>query len=188
MTSTEAQSLIHNLLQQLFGADVVKSEWSVRLGATDVFGNRALYAPRLDVAVGPFNSTRERAHEDALRIVAESKHKVIQQICGLASGVHNMFVVNNNPRCLLAVEIEFSGSSKHILGDFANASMMGLVGVVVASDHNFPKVQRVGEYARAVRSVRKAPSDLFANTICLTVEEFIALLRKNIGVRGQHRN
>ena len=35
---------------------------------------------------------------------------------------------NKNPRCLLSVEVEFSGSSKLIMGDFTNAGMMGHVG------------------------------------------------------------
>jgi hypothetical protein len=70
----ECQRRIHVSLTRIFGENAVKSEWSVRHGAADAFSDLALHAPRLDVAVGPFNVTRENALEDARQIASLEQH------------------------------------------------------------------------------------------------------------------
>lgn len=83
---------------------------------------------------------------------------------------------NNNPRCSLAIEIVFSGSSKHILGDITNASMMGLYGIVVPSTRMDAKVRRIFEYIKVIKNLGKAPEDLFRNVIIIPQNDFIKLI------------
>jgi hypothetical protein len=105
-------------------------------------------------------------------ILACATHPIIKRIVKREPE----FAFNPNPRCLLAVEIEFGGSSKHILGDFTNASMMGLVGVVIAPPDNFEKASRIYRYVGFIRNVHKAPAGLFRNLVLFQTDEFLRLL------------
>jgi hypothetical protein len=42
------------------------------------------------------------------------------------------------------------------------------------------KINRVGEYAKNLRQLEKAPTDLFCNTVIYREDEFEALLRGQI--------
>ena len=89
----------------------------------------------------------------------------------------NRLSTNANPRCSLAIEVVFSGSSKHILGDITNASMMGLYGLVVVKDEEriLEKAKRIFEYVKRIIEVGKAPANLFQNTRILSASEFLHL-------------
>jgi len=174
MRAEKTQKSIYRLLQKI--GDEGHFEWSVRTKATDAFLNQEIYAPRLDIAVGPFNATTEVDANNA-RIYAASEHPFIQSLIGVCNSQNGHFSQNPNPRCLLAIEVVFSGSSKHILGDFTNASMMGYVGLLIGSTDTIQKIKRIGNYARTLRAAGKAPGSLFMNTACMEAKEFIAMLR-----------
>lgn len=63
---------------------------------------------------------------------------------------------------------------------YANASMMGHIGIVVSSTKNYEKISRVGEYVKTLRQLEKAPADLFCNTGLYREDEFEELLRWHI--------
>ena len=123
---------------------------------------------RVDVAVGPFS------------VVPGKNHEIEQVFCKKAPGklkrVTEGLGKNRNPRCSLAIEVVFSGSSKHILGDITNASMMGLYGFVVTSEDMLKMAQRVYEYIKTVKELEKAGDDLFNNVCILSAQEFLSLL------------
>jgi hypothetical protein len=176
MGAKEIQAVLAEILATMMSADHVKSEWSVRADATDDVYDKASYAPRLDLAVGPFNVSSEReANVELIRrhqrhpLVAALRGEVIRQNQG-------SFYFNRNPRCLLAIELEYSTSSKHILGGITNASLLGYIGVIVGNAKYIAKIRRIYEYACRVREVEKAHSDMFANVACFQEEEFFALL------------
>jgi hypothetical protein len=150
----------------------VEKEWSISKGASDKFTHhRKTYAPRLDIAVGPFNITPNDIYDNQSRIEQASRNKFIRKFISK----HNISS-NINPRCLLAVEIVFNGSSKHILGDITNASMMGYYGIVVANDKMLDKVKRVYSYIQKIKKVGKAPSNLFNNIIIISSNDFLKLI------------
>jgi hypothetical protein len=171
------QKKAYTRLKKVFGADLVRSEFPIGTDATDIFAGKKRYLPRLDLAVGPFNVSAERDVNSGM-IKASSHHPLIVNIIDIAQQQNGgVFNANSNPRCLLAIEIEFSGSSKHILGDFTNASMMGFAGLVIGpSEKKFmDKIHRVAEYVRTLRKLEKAPSDLFTNVACIDVDKFFSL-------------
>jgi hypothetical protein len=180
MGAAISQQEAFTLLSEIFGTDLVRSEFSIGTGATDVFAGEKRYLPRLDLAVGPFNVSRERDRNTRM-IRQASDHPLIANIVRLANRQSGgSFRPNVNPRCLLAIEIEFSGSSKHILGDFTNASMMGFVGLVIGpSDKKYMgKIRRVSEYVQTLRQLEKAPNDLFTNVACMDIDEFFNLCKR----------
>jgi hypothetical protein len=114
MAARAYQRQVTNLLKQIFGDGMVLKEWSVARGATDSFCRRVAYTPQLDIAVGPFNTT-----PDVKRNVAAIRSKLDHPL--IAKLVQKVECQNYNPRCLLAIEIEFSGSA----ADFHNLSPRG---------------------------------------------------------------
>jgi len=151
----------------------VEREWDVARGATDPLRHGATYAPRLDIAVGPFNKGLEGAVSKQRIIRSCGRHPVVRKIIDRNTQIR----FNRNPRCVLAIEIEFSGSSKHVLGDFTNASMMGLVGLVIVPPSKFEKASRIYRYVEFVKAVHKAPADIFRNLVLFKTHEFLELLK-----------
>src|SRR6267143_917127 len=181
MAAQQYQAKVYKLLVRIFGQERVRSEWNIRGDAADKFKNPATYAPRVDIAVGPFNLTADSVGHDVHKILEANGHRLMQEMIATIQTQNNdYFIENKNPRCLLAIEIEFSGSSKHILGDIPTASMTGLVGVVIGPSKSIRKIERVSQYVRLLRSVKKAPPDLFANVACFEAKHFVKLLEKHL--------
>lgn len=150
----------------------VKMEWRITQDATDAFSaNVDVYAPRIDVAVGPFNVSDGNERNN---IANEFENSAPQNLKNLIES--NSLQKNNNPRCMLAIEVVYSGSTKHILGDITNASMMGLYGFVIAHNDRIDEVNRIFEYTKIIKAVHKAPNDLFSNVKVISTNEFLELL------------
>jgi hypothetical protein len=172
-SGAEVQDGIHQLLAQILGADLVAREWSARGGAEDAFADVMSYAPRLDIAVGPFNCTFKRRFDDAA-VILETDHSILRAVCAVVAEQNAHMFENAYPRCLIGTEIEHATSSKHILGGITNVSMLARYGVVVGSDDLIAEVRRIHSYVKKLRGVGKAPPDLFGNVACLSRTEFFA--------------
>lgn len=158
------QAVAKSLLSEHFPD--VTSEWQSARGATDAFSpDVRRYAPRVDLAVGPYSTSSGRLPM-SLEMFPETMHHWFE---GLRT--------NENPRCLLAVEIVNSGSAKHMLGDLLNASALGLYGLVACNEAVLAKVHRNWEYARQLANVGKIPA-LFQNVRVVSFSEFICTMRR----------
>ncbi len=179
MSGQEIQRAIFNELRVHFDPLQVVSEWSVRREATDAFDDAASYAPRLDVAVGPFNTTFENRHDHAVAI-HNVRHPILEKIRRAVSDQnYGSIYQNQNPRCLLAIEVESRTSSKHILGGITNASMLGLLGIIIGPATYIQKIRRIHAYACKLKEVEKAHGDMFGNVACLEDCEFLTMLREH---------
>jgi hypothetical protein len=171
MSAKLYQEEIYGLLQEIFPPALVRKEWNIRQDAQDVFQAVDSYAPCADIAVGPFNENEGRNIDEILK--AANMHPFMQSLAR-SFGADRAF--NWNPRCLLAIEIEYSGSMKHILGDIANASMLGFTGIVIGSNTarkpSQVRIQRVKSYIEKVTMVGKAPNGLFGNVVYFEAVEF----------------
>ena len=138
----------------------VRREWSSSLGATEALRPDVhRYAPRVDIAVGPFNTSPGRAS----MTMGMLPPNLAQWFEGMRP--------NENPRCLLAIEVVYSGSAKHMLGDILNASAIGLFGLVVCHQSKLAKVKRNREYAIQLANLGKVPA-LFQNVRVVSFSEF----------------
>jgi hypothetical protein len=176
MAGKDIQNILCQALVEFFGPDRVKSEWSVRRGAVDTFNDIASYVPphrsrSVQYHVGRSLQRRGRDPKHPSPLVEHLKREVYDRNHG---GIYD----NRNPRCLVAIEIEHSTSSKHILGAITNASTLGLLGVVVGSGERIAQVRRIHAYACKLKEVEKAHDDMFGNVVCFEHNEFLGFLRK----------
>lgn len=156
------QSFAKRSLDRTFAE--VTSEWRSSHDATDALSaDVRRYAPRVDLAVGPFNTAPGRAGM-SLDMMPES---IRPWFAGL--------IPNDNPRCLLAIEVVYSGSAKHMLGDLLNASALGLYGLVVCHEKVLAKVKRNRAYASELAKLGKIPA-LFRNVRVISFADFTGIV------------
>src|SRR5439155_25751297 len=103
LTAKEYQKRVTERLQEIFAKeDMVREEWAVSLDAADGFADPRRYAPRLDIAVGPFNISHDIDQNVAEINSVARDHWLIAHI---QDG--KTLTRPDNPRCLLAIEIKF---------------------------------------------------------------------------------
>ncbi len=164
MRANEYQQLAAERLRRYF--DDVQVEWSVVKGAADTLQRDIhRYAPRVDIAIGPFNTTP--GPDPKINEVLLPRRLRLRLADRPA---------NSNPRCLLAIEIVFSGSSKHVMGDMLNAGAHGLYGLVIGDGAHMQKIQRISRYLAVLADLEKLPP-MFLNALSLSTAEFEELFQ-----------
>lgn len=177
--SRQYQIELTKALSKFFPGEAV-IEYFIPKNAKDQFSREGgVYLPRLDVAVGPFNETDGDKSES---IKADYLAKAPEML----KNITNTLSQNKNPRCSLGIEVVYSGTSKHILGDMVNSGTIGLYGLVLVSDEMYSKVQRIQEYVRVVKGLRKLPGEFCANVKVLRAREFLDKIR-SLPTPGQIR-
>ena len=181
MITNDYQNLCYTRLKVIFGEANVKKEWDVAKNSQDDL-TRNLYCPRLDLAIGPFNIDGEIEHnQQQINEEIQRHSELIDQLIDVSqnyTGGRQEFLNNrnSNPRCLISVEIEDSGSRKHMLGDIANTSILGAIGIVVplnqAKLEAFKKIMKYIHFARAVGKLKQS----FANVLLINKEDFLRLI------------
>lgn len=168
-------------LNRIFGKNNVVKEWDVAKDSGDSF-TRNLYSPRLDFAIKPFNTDGNVDYNNRKINRAISRYRRLIKRLAESSETYiegiNYFLDNRNrnPRCFLAIEVENSGSRKHMLGDIANASIMGAVGVVIPLNEKqlkgFIKIKNYITFATEVGKLK--PS--FNNVIVINKNKFLRIV------------
>lgn len=178
------QEYVRKSLSNIFGEDNVIKEWNVAKDSRDLF-TRELYSPRLDIAVGPFNIYKniEKSKTEIKRVASSKRNfiKTIFKYSELRTGTSNQLLDsrNKNPRCFLAIEIENSGSSKHMLGNIANVSILGFIGIVIPfNDKKLSLCKRIRKYVNFATSVKKL-EDVFKNVLIISKENFFTILESS---------
>jgi hypothetical protein len=160
----------------------VEIQWHPFLGV-----GRDMYAPRIDIAVGPFATERRRLEERYTELLFETKpfiesliecHNHNLDTAEQMASFDTIAFFNLNARCLLCIEIEDSGSRKHCLGNLVNASALGRIGLLIARSEEILRTfvrQRV--YLRFLAGVEKN-SFRTDNALVLSAEQFDECLRQ----------
>jgi hypothetical protein len=160
----------------------VEIQWHPFLGA-----GRDIYAPRIDIAVGPFAIEQRRFEERYSELLLETRpfieslidcHNQNLDAAEQESSFDTIAYFNLNARCLLSIEIEDSGSRKHCLGNLVNASALGRIGLLIARSEEILRTfvrQRV--YLRFLADAEKN-SFRTDNALVLSAEQFDECLRR----------
>jgi len=151
-------------LKCIFSEDMVKVEWRSQSGAEDWLKFKGIYAPRPDIAVGPFNIT-PGCHPETDEINnAFRNHNELFHKLGITVPEED---TNQNPRCLIAIEIEDSNKGKHMLGNIVNASLLGKVGMIVTLKDEFLRAAMdVAKFLRCAHKIGKTQLRISNVLVC----------------------
>lgn len=168
-------------LREVFSSVPVVLEWpSLR-------GEGAVYSPRIDIAVGPFATDHRciKLYDDLA-----SKHSVLlgqlhstytQNVYDFdpqdaVVDLESMCRLNRNARCFLAIEIDGSGSRKHVMGGAVNSAALARLGLSVATNEKHLRTAlRIRRYLRLLGSLGKNTFDT-ANLMVLSTSQLAAVL------------
>jgi hypothetical protein len=177
MLTREYQNELITNLRNIFGSELVKSEWDSVQYDLHSGNHKIVYAPRHDIAVGPFNSLWDfdvgtdatkpmRSHPFTKRLYKDYlRDRDTLKKCW-----------NSLSRCYLAIEIEFSGSSKHLLGSILNAAVSGSIGIVIVNKGNIEKAVRMVNYLFRLEDFGKVKLNMLRNLIVFDSDDFLKLL------------
>ena len=181
MTTSQFQGVLLHKLQARFGVGCAK-EW--RAFET----SEGHYAPRLDLAVGPFAYGERQCgpeYDEASVVHARYLNELwaafaanVREYTGHAPeyDFKAALASNWNARCFLAIEIENRVSRKHLMGGAINAAALGRIGVVVGwSDDKVRALMNLRLYLTALGKFNK-PTFKTANLLVLSREQALALL------------
>lgn len=177
MNARKYQNEIANIFRNIFGEELVRVEWDSVKHDGHTMNHKIIYAPRHDIVVGPFNSYMDidlgvdnaepmKKHPFTKKLYKEhlKDREIMDKIWNKAS------------RCYLVVEIEFSGTSKHIMGSIINASVSGSIGIIVTNEKNIKKTKRISKYLLRLEGLDKLKINLLRNLIIFSEDEFIDFL------------
>lgn len=169
----EAQEAIAELFEKEFSNELVKTQWRSHAKNEDWLKFGKVYAPYPDIVVGPFNIHSSEYREIENILEAFKQHEIFfQEILG-----GNISNKNKNPRCLLAIEIEHSGTGKYMIGNIINASILGYIGIVVVDKKLLQNVKIVKKYLEGASIVKKI-KPIAKNTMVFEYSQFMDRLEK----------
>ena len=183
MTETkQIQGEITNLFnEKLKGGISAKKEWRVTKERTDGYDGKLLYAPIIDIGIEPFLIHYVTPLEKSKLEKAFSENKILIEKIKRRGKIFDEFEPNMNPRCLIAIEIETSGSRKHLLGDIINASIFGKIGLIVpTNEKNFKSFERIMEYLQFAQKNKKIKNKVLNNVILIKSDELIEVLKNDL--------
>ena len=180
----EYQNILRDKLSHIYHTTEVVSEWR---SMKDELG---IYSPRVDVAVGPFATQGKYIMEyDELM---DNSQNFINKLLNYHLININLFDPepnhltfnllknkNSNARCLLAIEIENSGSRKHIIGDAVNASALGRVGIFIAWTPE--KLRAAVKMRRYLQFLKRVGKNTFntTNLLILDKQQFLQAVQSS---------
>jgi len=178
VTPSEYLQLIQPHLVRLFGEQNVIPEWDVAKNSEDDY-SRELYCPKIDVAVGPFNidgnvNQNNQSIDQAIQNSYDLMSELVERSETPVGDIQRFLALRNrNPRCFMAIELEASGTTKHRLGDIANTSILGAIGIVVPlTETNRKSFIRLKKYLEYGIDVDKLPPS-FGNVLVITPNRFL---------------
>lgn len=169
-------------LKKVFSPELIIPEWSATKNSEDDFNRTDYYAPRVDVAIGPFNTNRDiEKNNQTFENLIQENINLIKKLYDLSHLGENreylmfddfLLSLNKNPRCFIALEIENTKAAKRALGDIVNASVMGKIGIVVPiGNDKYEMFIKIKKYFHYLEQVGKFEGN-FRNLLIIEASKF----------------
>lgn len=177
MRTRDYQNQLITHFRNIFGDEFVQTEWDSVQYDIHIDNHRRVYAPRHDIAIGPFNSYVD------LDIGADRTKQM--QLHPFTKRIYEDYLQdretlsklwNSRSRCYLAIEIEFSGSSKQMLGSIVNASVSGSIGIVIVKKANINKAIRLCNYLMRLEDFGYLKMKMLRNLTIFEDDDFLRFL------------
>ena len=192
----DTQSIIVNLLRCILGrynTDEIKKEWDVTKCSRDGFrrggSEGGIYAPRIDIAIGPFNI--DFNSDNLYKMKCEYKKYDKLFLRGVISkgsvlSDEDEIVCNQNPRCTVAIEIANHSEIKRIISDIFNASVIGKIGIFVHDNDKKSETasHRLLNYFKLLQYNRKVDDKILKNVVFIKSEDMISTLKESLSSRA----
>jgi hypothetical protein len=187
LTAKEYQVALLPKLIAKFPTQEIRNEW------TTFNGVRHQYSPRVDIAIGPFNTIPGSNSIDEYNGLLQDnninhflRQAFLMHVENLDTDLYqeiihpvfdDLIYKNQNSRCFMALEIENQNSKKHIMGSVVNAASLGRIGVGIAfSNSTLRTFCRILNYLSFLKRVDKNTYDT-TNFLILTVSQLEQLIR-----------
>ena len=179
MNTRDYQKEIEIRLGNIFGVEMVKSEWDSVVHDGHIANHKSIYAPRHDIAVGPFNSSMD-IDIGGDKTWQMRKHPFTKELIDKQLSHRDVLekVWNKHSRCFLAIEIDFSGSSKHLMGSIINSTVSGSIGIIITKEEKKKKTERICNYIMRLEGLGALEVNMLRNLIVFEDKEFLELLKK----------
>ncbi|MNJ95312.1 hypothetical protein D3C87_130220 [compost metagenome] len=189
MTVNEYQYAVQDLIVNKLNLEAT-CEWNSKMNAN-------IYAPRLDIAIGPFSILDGTSLQQEYDHIYDTHYPFIYQLvkihllniqqisadsnndevnARINEKIGHMKYFNFNSRCFIAVEIENEVSRKHLMGGALNASVLGRVAIAsgfTAEKHRaFLNLYRYFEYLQNVEK----PTFRTENLLIISAEQLLNVL------------
>ncbi len=197
--SLDTQSVIEMLLRRIFerrgDSEIeIKKEWSVTKDSQDEYQGEGIYAPRIDIAIGPFNIGSNWDVGEINRKYHQYENVIFEKIIQKGELLGNEVICpNQNPRCTVAIEIANYSEEKRMIGDIFNASVIGKIGIFVydnfvySQDRRFEKAShRLLNYIKFLKAQGKGGMDdkkkkILNNVIFIKSGDIVSVLERCLG-------
>lgn len=193
-------------LREIFSdPEQVKTEWRALLrdevGARRIGSARRnrMYAPAIDLAVGPFATHRrfidefdQMAHcsTDMIEAMLKCYRANLRRFGSVfeAPPFERLCHLNQNARCFMAIEIEKGNLSlKYLMSSTINASALGRIGIVLAWNQcRLNSLLRGREFLCYMKQLDKNSFDT-NNLLFLSKDQFVRIIERHSG-RVSRRN
>lgn len=180
MLAKEYQNKIYKILQSIFGDDLVEKEWNSTSRDSHTSNHKLVYAPKVDLAVGPFNDYLCDLDLGVDQTNVMKQHPFTKRLydkCLRNRGNGNLEDMwNRFSRCYLSIELEFSGSLKHMMGSIINTSATGSLGLIVTTKKGIKKIDRLVNYVKRLEDMEIININYLNNLVVFEEKEFLNLL------------
>lgn len=178
MNGEQLREEIFKEFKKIFEEGTVFTKRRTATNSGDDFNTSIMYNPELDIWVGPVNINKNITDNNfQINKSLDIYQDILNEMNNVADKKYNPSSLNENPRFFLAIEVAGTGSSKHLLGEMFNSSILGKIGIVIAANQTILDTYlRHVEYINFAHDVKKTRVH-FNNLMIIDGQKLLGLFK-----------